>query len=218
MITANAHGRIIADIAKAYLVPLGCRRKGRSRFWFSDECFWLIGIEFQPSSWSRGAYLNVGANWLWYPRKSFSFDYGGRIGEFVPYENEAQFKLALTDLTQCAVEEISHLRKRFRSMLEMTDHLTTFAGSRNFWPVYHAAVASGLVGNAGQSDALFQKIENAHVEYEWQSDLQSISGRLADCLLDPTSYSQAVLDLIEQCRALRGLPPGCGFDAAQARA
>ena len=75
MSAANAHGRIIAAIAKARLEPLGCQRKGRSRFWFSDERFWLIGIEFQPSSSSRGTYLNVGANWLWYPKRYFSFDY-----------------------------------------------------------------------------------------------------------------------------------------------
>ncbi len=55
-VSENEHGRIRAAVAKNYLSPLGCMRKGRSRFWFSDELFWLTGIEFQPSSFRRGTY------------------------------------------------------------------------------------------------------------------------------------------------------------------
>jgi hypothetical protein len=53
----NEHGKLIAAAAKAALLPLGCRRKGQSRCWYSDERFWYIFIEFQPSAWSRGTYL-----------------------------------------------------------------------------------------------------------------------------------------------------------------
>ena len=42
----NEHGRIIASAAKVHLLPLGCKRKGHSRSWLSDQRFWLIGIEF----------------------------------------------------------------------------------------------------------------------------------------------------------------------------
>jgi hypothetical protein len=46
----NEHGKLIAAAAKAALLPLGCRRKGQSRCWYSDERFWYIFIEFQPSA------------------------------------------------------------------------------------------------------------------------------------------------------------------------
>ena len=56
----NLHGRLIAAAAKRHLSPLGCRRKGQSRFWSADHGFYQIGIEFQPSGWSKGSYLNEG--------------------------------------------------------------------------------------------------------------------------------------------------------------
>ena len=65
MAKQNEHGKLIAAAAKAALLPLGCRRKGQSRCWYSDERFWCIFIEFQPSGWSKGSYLNAAATWLW---------------------------------------------------------------------------------------------------------------------------------------------------------
>src|SRR6266513_2483077 len=48
------------------LGPLGFKRKGRSRIWLADRGWWLLVIEFQPSSSRRGAtYLNVGEQHLW---------------------------------------------------------------------------------------------------------------------------------------------------------
>ncbi len=61
----NEHTRIIATAAKAVLQAHGFTRKGRSRVWFADRGFWLSVIEFQPSAWSRGSYLNVAVHWLW---------------------------------------------------------------------------------------------------------------------------------------------------------
>ena len=51
MAKQNEHGRLIAAAAKAARAPLGCKRKGQSRLWFSDERYWLITVEFQPSGW-----------------------------------------------------------------------------------------------------------------------------------------------------------------------
>jgi hypothetical protein len=55
----GTHDRIIADAAKAALGPLGFKRKGRSRTWLADHGWWLTVVEFQPSAWSKGSYLNV---------------------------------------------------------------------------------------------------------------------------------------------------------------
>lgn len=64
MAKQNEHGKLIAAAAKAALLPLGCVRKGQSRCWFSDERYWYIFIEFQPSSWSEGTYFNIFPIWL----------------------------------------------------------------------------------------------------------------------------------------------------------
>jgi hypothetical protein len=69
MATQNEHGRLIAAAAKAALLPLGCRRIGQSRVWYSDERFWAVSIEFQPSAWRKGSYLIVGVTLFWYLKK-----------------------------------------------------------------------------------------------------------------------------------------------------
>ncbi|WP_352820518.1 DUF4304 domain-containing protein [Mesorhizobium sp. M0898] len=61
----SEHGRIIASQAKIVLKPAGFQRKGKSRIWIADRGFWLSVVEFQPSSWSKGTYLNVAVHWLW---------------------------------------------------------------------------------------------------------------------------------------------------------
>lgn len=58
------HDKIIAEAAKAALRSLGFQRKGRSRTWLADHGWWLTIVEFQPSAWSKGSYLNVAAHWL----------------------------------------------------------------------------------------------------------------------------------------------------------
>src|SRR5689334_1392764 len=71
------HNAEIAAAAKAVLAPMGFRRKGRSRIWLDDHGWWVGVVEFQPSGWSRGSYLNVAASYLWKPafaQSDWSFD------------------------------------------------------------------------------------------------------------------------------------------------
>jgi hypothetical protein len=82
MAQTNEHGRIIAAAAKAALLPLGCKRKGQSRLWYSDQRFWVITVEFQPSGWSKGCYLNVGVKWLW--NLGRGLDFSDRPVDFIP--------------------------------------------------------------------------------------------------------------------------------------
>src|SRR5256885_16246715 len=63
----SPHGSIINRVARAALTPLSLRRKGQSRFWHDDYGWRAFLVEFQPSSWSKGTYCNVGAMWLWDP-------------------------------------------------------------------------------------------------------------------------------------------------------
>src|SRR5438045_5748615 len=85
------HDKIITDAAKAALGRLNFRRKCRSRTWLADHGWWLTVVEFQPSSWSKGSYLNVAAHWLWSDSGHLSFDYVGRTKGFEEYANDDQF-------------------------------------------------------------------------------------------------------------------------------
>ena len=82
------------------LQPLGFRRKGQSRLWGGDHGWWLAVVEFQPSGFRKGSYLNVAAHWLWSDGGYISFDLGSgadggsRVAEFEEYDSNEQFEAA----------------------------------------------------------------------------------------------------------------------------
>jgi hypothetical protein len=80
----HPHTKLINAAARETFQPLGLVQKGRSRMWRDDRAWWLGIVEFQPSSWTRGSYLNVGVNWLWNVKDWHSFDFGYR--RYVPLD------------------------------------------------------------------------------------------------------------------------------------
>lgn len=50
------HTRLPTATAREYLRPLGLVQKGRSRTWLDDHGWFVTGVEFQPSGWSKGTY------------------------------------------------------------------------------------------------------------------------------------------------------------------
>jgi hypothetical protein len=215
MAHANEHGRLIAAAAKAALVPLGCQRKGQSRFWLSDQRFWTISIEFQPSGWSKGSYLNVGATWLWYVKENLVFDEGYRVGDFISFQNADQFKPLIGGMAARAAEEVRTLQKRFKTIPDIYRRLVPCI-RREGWPVYHAAVIAGLVGDVASARKLFDRIGAWQTYYEWQDELKSRSLALAALLGDPDQFRAMIQSVINQRRALVGLPPDpdCLFAAS----
>ena len=64
----RAH-RLMRNAGRSYLTPIGVKQMTRSpRRWTADRGWWLINIEFQPSGYSVGSYLNVGLQHLWIAR------------------------------------------------------------------------------------------------------------------------------------------------------
>jgi hypothetical protein len=211
MAQVNEHGKLIAAAAKAALAPLGCRRKGQSRIWFSDQRFWLIWIEFQPSGWSKGSYLNVAAKWLWLNDVGITYYPGHRAADFIPFENAEQFKPLIGQMADLAAQRVLEIKRRFRSLPEMHRWLVEHA-VRDGTPVYHAAIAAGLVGDSVGARQLFERIKCWETYgYEGQLKLQSESAQLAGLISTPILFRSAILEIIERQRALIGLPndPNC---------
>ncbi len=211
MSSVNEHGRFIAAAAKAALAPLGCKRKGQSRLWHSDQRFWVISIEFQPSGWAKGSYLNVGATWLWRKPKFLSFDVGSRIADFVPFESPEQFKPQIEKMSALAANRVLELRRQFRSLGDVHRWLMEHA-TQDGWPIYNAAIAAALVGDVAGARQLFERMERwATYSYDWQLQLKADSAALAALSHNPVLFRSAILDLIEEKRTLIGLPsdPGC---------
>jgi hypothetical protein len=182
MATTNEHGKLITNAARAALLPLGCSQIGRSRSWISDERFWVILIEFQPSGWSKGSYLNVGACWLWRVRKDFAFDCGYRIGDFIPFKTTEQFAPLIAGHAALAAREVCALRERFKTLTQVHRQLMSCI-SRGGWTLYHAAVASGLVGDVAEARRLFRDFEVWAGSPTWQTKLRSETALLASLLL-----------------------------------
>jgi hypothetical protein len=208
-------GKLIAAAAKHALLPLGCQRVGRSRTWISDQGFWLIVIEFQPSGWQKGTYLNVGAMWLWRARKGFAFHVGYRIADFLPFYSAEQFAPAVARFAAQAAQEVQRRRKQFKTLKDIYCCLVGHT-SENNRDIFHAAIAAGLVGDVDTARRLFQ-ISNAMPirNVQWQIALRAKNTGLAAQLDQPSLFRASVLEAIQQCRQLNDLPadPGCLDDA-----
>src|SRR5579872_1713019 len=109
----NEHGKLIAAAAKAALLPLGCRRKGQSRCWYSDERFWYVLIEFQPSAWSRGTYINVGP--IWFFLQPWGGEVTRRLGDYIKFENIEQFSPLIEQAARLVAAEVIALRTKFQT-------------------------------------------------------------------------------------------------------
>jgi len=206
------HDRIIGDAAKAALGPLHFRRKGRSRTWMADHGWWVTVVEFQPSAWSKGSYLNVAAHWLWSDTGHLSFDFGGRVAEHVEYLSDPQFVSAVASMAASAAKEAEALCEKFTSLSVTAEILLGEARRRGGqgpghpgWMTYHAGVASGLAGRGREAAEMFARIRDS--EAPPGSILHPAAERMAQLAYDPLELKRAVLCLIETQREALRLPP-----------
>jgi hypothetical protein len=119
---AVIHSVLLASAAKRILLPAGLFQKGRSRTWLADQVWWMAVVEFQPSDWSQGSYLNVGCMWLWNTKQHISFDVGYRVNGFLPFENEEQFGPVADKLAVSALERVEEYRTLFRCIHDVSDY------------------------------------------------------------------------------------------------
>ena len=159
---AGPHDRIIVEAAGVALRPLSFVRKGRSRTRLADHGWWLTVVEFQPSAWSKGSYLNVAAHWLWSEMGHLSFDYGNRVAEFVEYQSDEQFMPAAARLSDMAAQEARRLAQTFTSLNAAADVLTsevqrTHEPAQGSWMAYNAGVAAALAGRTEDATAMFSR-------------------------------------------------------------
>lgn len=200
------HSRLIQAAAKAVLRPLGCVQKGRSRTWLDDQGFWVGVVEFQPSAWSQGSYLNVGACWLWREKDYLSFDAGEyRVEGFRPYGSDEQFVSAAQALAERAGEEVKKLRALFPSLSHVQAVLAK-GPLHSIHDHYHLAVSSGLSGDVDQSIRAFADVASHPEDRPWAADIKQRAAELGRCLQGGNGFEAEVMGDIQRTRAMLGLP------------
>ena len=105
------HNKIIMKAAREVLAPNGLLQKGQSRIWLDDNGWFFTVVEFQPSGWEKGTFLNVGMHYLWANKEYLTFDCGYREHECVVYTgDDAAFYAAVRSLAQQAMEKVLFYR------------------------------------------------------------------------------------------------------------
>jgi hypothetical protein len=205
----GTHDKITADAAKRALQPLGFRRKGQSRLWLADHDWWLAVVEFQPSGFRKGSYLNVAAHWLWSNGGYITFDFGcganwgSRVAEFEEYETDEQFRSAADRLAATAAEEAQQLARRLSSIRAAAELLvnrenSSSPQSRGSWPTYHAGVAAGLADRGQDAHALLRSVSDERVK--------SAAKSLLECAGVAGAFKAAASSLIATQRQALHLP------------
>jgi uncharacterized protein DUF4304 len=195
------HNKVLAEAARQTLRPLGLRRKGRSRTWLDDHDWWLLVVEFQPSSWSRGSYLNVGPMWLWFPAgPHLHFDVFGRVEPFIGAEDEEQWSAAAARLAQAAAAETQKLRETITDPAAAALFIEA-AGARGHasHPDLNGGIAHGLAGQWGEAETLLHAFIARAAGFPDPGPLLSWGQRLLECVRHP-EFAETIRRCVEKRR------------------
>lgn len=206
MTTANLdHNATLKASASAALSPLGLTQVGRSRTWLDDRGWYLINVEFQPSSGAKGSYLNVGAMWLWHEHDYASFDSGYRVAPFEPAD--AAWPERAHRLSDLAAQRVIELRREFRdirSTARLLQETKPLAG----WHLFHASVATGLAGDRKMARTMMDRLLEAEAKRDWERAMHTEMRRYRDLLDHPAAYRARAAEVIRRTRLSLGLADG----------
>jgi hypothetical protein len=211
------HGRILAAAARDALTPLGFWRKSRSRIWLADRGLWLAVVEFQPSSFKKGSYLNVAAHWFWSAMPDvLSFNYiVKRSKPWIEFKDAEQFAPLAGHLAHQAADESRQLQARFAdsrstaAMLAAEHAALADAGRGGGWPAFDAAVAAGIDGDIATAQRLLDSACDSIGA--WRPDLQKLLVPYLDAVKTQATFKEFIADLVDAQRAHYGLAPISGL-------
>lgn len=220
---ADPTNSILNAGAREVLRPMGLVRKGRSRTWWDDHGWWLINVEFQPSGFSKGSYLNVGVSWLWAaePRSYVSYDLGYRVPSAGgTFESADQWRAVVDGLVRLAAEEVVRYRQLVPNLeaaarecvrleRERVEHMRTSQGRQApaSWPTWHAAVASGLAGDVGTAVRYFDAVAQSAAEPEYWLPVRDRAAVWSDLVRrDHVAFIEVVRRQTEKQREALKLP------------
>ena len=187
---------------------MGLFQKGKSRTWLDDRGWWVCVVEFQPSSWARGTYLNVGCMWLWNVKSYISYDEGNRIEPFVHFAGEYQFETEALRLAERAAEEVQNYRRLFTDPGAVSEYyLSRPPMPPGHWQTFHAAVACAIAGRYGDAIRFFDRFLTANNDRpQWLIAAQTDAQMLRQLASNPIEFRAVISDRIQRMRELQKFP------------
>lgn len=206
MSEAPDHNALIRSAARRTLAPIGLRQRGRSRTWLDDHGWWLIVVEFQPSSWARGTYLNVGVIWLWRAMDHVAFEFGGRIGEFVDVEKASDIAGEIDHVARRAAFEVQRLRHALTTPIQAARELLSKPAAGG-WDFLYAATAAAVAGDPDMSFGALARIEPPGLGApEWQQRFWEEVQLLRSKVSNPAALEARLNEAVQRSRASLKLP------------
>jgi hypothetical protein len=218
----DEHSKIINKVAKQKLKPLGIVQKGKSRLWLDDRTWFTTVIEFQPSSWAKGAYLNIGANFHWHKKEYLSFDLGYRRENFVEYRNNEQFTTAMENFCDLIIQRVLEIREKLATLSSAKENILKHSFScEETWGNYHKGTICGLTGSFDELNKFYGDLLNVNstvqavytnkgvvdtVHIKWIDELKENVEHLLTKTTDLNLFKSEILNIIIETRRLKKLP------------
>ncbi len=202
----KTHDKIIKMAANENLAPIGMFQKGQSRCWLDDNGWFLIQVEFQPSSWSKGAYLNVGISFLWDKtealNETLSFDVGYREKEHVEFKgDEEEFYKEMVGMAVYARDKVI-LFRQYNDFDFCKQKLKEFADERNsLWCNWDMAMFCFLTKDNGNGKKYIRRIvENNNQETTGIDWIDKMTIKSKELLMAEDDLACFVLNTIHERR------------------
>lgn len=203
---ADDHNRVIDTEARNALKPLGLTQKGKSRVWLDDHGWWLIQVEFQPSAWSRGSYLNIGINWMLYEGSVGAFNVGSRVDvPFVSATGNENFTEDARHLALRAKREVEKARAKFNTLGAAVSHYA-HSENRSIWDTYFYGVLLGLAGDIAPSKEAFRAVTKHRIEFGWEKGLSQRALELSALVANQSAFVQTIRGVVARTRSIGNLP------------
>ncbi len=205
MTTQIDHNKLLKKIAKERLKPYGIFQQGQSRTFLYDRGWFTIVIEFQPSSYSKGTYLNIGVDFNFYPRDYFAFGYGYREKGFEEFNDEEQFNKLVNELCKLTIKRVQELEQKFTDVwtaLKTADK----EKADNTWIIYEVAILNILTSNFDEARKRLFQVSKTKCEYDWEIERKKVADELLDWLKEKPGDLDKIENLINKTRQLKKLP------------
>jgi hypothetical protein len=198
------HNKLLKKIAKDRLKPCGIIQKGSSRTFLYDNGWYIIIIEFQPSSWDKGSYLNIGVDLNFYPRNHLAFSYGYREKGFDGADNEKQFTEIVNTYCDHVIEKVQKLKEKFKDVPTAIKSIGKYPDDQ--WHYFDLGILYGLNGQMQKAGSCLKKLMKEKCKFDYEFERQGLATEMFELLDDKEKFVARAQTLIIQSRQLKKLP------------